>query len=135
MLVIGGYLLTYGQLRQLGLRRGLVIEDGKVNILNNHFGKRWINFIYAWPVAYPRGTPTTGVPGILIVTQRGDQLLRYLAGCKQFEINEDDLIVKRWLENHGIKDVPDPDFTYDENGTIGIRIPGQGKPLCISSCC
>ena len=74
------------------------------------------------------------VPGILIVTQRGDQLLRYLAGCKQFEINEDDLIVKQWLENHGIKDVPDPDFTYDENGTIGIRIPGQGKPLCISSC-
>ena len=58
MLVIGGYLLTYGQLRQLGLRRGLVIEDGKVNIqvLNSHFGKRWINFIYTvtWPVAYPR---------------------------------------------------------------------------------
>ena len=62
------------------------------------------------------------MPGILIVTRRGDKLLRYLANCIQFEVNEDDLKVKQWLENHGIKDVPfvtvpDPFFKYDEYGT------------------
>ena len=61
------------------------------------------------------------MPGTLIVTQRGDQLLRYLADCKQFEVNEDDLKVKKWLENHGLKDVPfvtvpDPLYKYNEYG-------------------
>ena len=123
MLIIGGYLLTYNQLYQLGLRRGLVIENGEAHILNNDFEKKGIKFIYAWPVAYPRATPTTeGVPGILICTRRRDDHLERLADCKPFEVNEDDLKVKKWLENHGIKDVPfvavpDPLFKYDEFGS------------------
>jgi hypothetical protein len=50
-------------------------------------------FIYAWPVSYPQGSPP----------------------------NRDDMKVKKWLENHGIKDVPfvvvpDPLMQYSENG-------------------
>ena len=62
------------------------------------------------------------VPRILICTRtRNDYLVRF-ADCKPFEVNEDDLKVKQWLENHGIKDVPfvavpDPFLKYDENGT------------------
>ena len=119
MLVIGGYLLTYDQLYQLGLRRGLVIEGGKAHILNRDFLEKGIKFIYAWPVCHPR--TTVEVPGILICTRRRDDHLVRLADCKPFEINEDDLKVKKWLENHGIRDVPfvavpDPLLKYDENG-------------------
>lgn len=123
MLVIGGYLLTYDQLYQLGLRRGLEIKDGKSHILNRDFRERGITFIYAWPVSHPRGTPTTPeVPGTLICTRRRDDYLVHLADCKPFEPNEDDLKVKKWLEIHGLKDlpfiaVPDPLFKYNEYGT------------------
>jgi hypothetical protein len=123
MLVIGGYLLTYDQLHQLGLRRRLVIEGGRVHILNKNLRERGIKSIYGWPVAYPRATPTTeGVPGILICTRRRDDYLECLADCKPFEINEDDLKVKKWLEIHGLKNVPfvavpDPNFKYDEYAT------------------
>ena len=123
MLVVGGYLLNHDQLYQLGHRRGLIIKNGDAYILNRDFMKRGIEFIYALPVAYPRPTPTTeGVGGTLICTQRRDEYLEHLADCKPFEINEDDLKVKKWLEIHGIKDapfvaVPDPLFKYDENGT------------------
>ena len=122
MLIIGGYLLTYDQLYQLGLRRGLVIEGGKAHILNNDFRDRGIEFIYAWPVSHPRSTPTTkGVPGILICTRRRDDHLVHLADCKPFETNEDDLKVKKWLEHHGLNDVPfvavpDPLLKYNEYG-------------------
>ena len=58
MLVVGGYLLNHDQLYQLGLRRGLKIENGDAYILNRDFMKRGIKFIYALPVAYPRPTPT-----------------------------------------------------------------------------
>ena len=72
MLILGGYLLlTYEQLRQLGQRRGLIIEEGEAYILNDDFERRNISFIYAWPFAYPRPTPTAkGVPGTLICTHR-----------------------------------------------------------------
>ena len=122
MFVIGGYLLTYDQLYQLGLRRGLVIEDGRAYILNRHFLEKGIKFIFAWPVSHPRATPTTEeVPGILICTRRRDDHLVRLADCKPFEENEDDLKVKKWLENHGLKDipfvaVPDPLMKYNEYG-------------------
>ena len=124
MLIIGGYLLTYDQLYQLGLRRGLIIKDGDAHILNNDFLQKGIEFIYAWPVSYPRGTPTTeGVPGILICTRRRDDYLERLADCKPFEENEDDLKVKKWVGNHGLKDipfvtVPDPLFKFNENGSV-----------------
>ena len=123
MLIIGGYLLTYDQLYQLGRRRGLIIEDGRSHILNRDFREKGIKFICAWPVSHPRGTPTTeGVAGTLICTRRKDDHLERLADCKPFEENEDDLKVKKWLEYHGLKDipfvaVPDPLFKYNENGT------------------
>ena len=65
---------------------------------------------------------TEGVLGILICTRRRDDHLVHLADCKPFEENKDDLKVKKWLENHGIKDVPfvavpDPLMKYNENGT------------------
>ena len=123
MLVLGGYLLTYDQLTQIGRRRGLEIGPGKAHILNNHLFERGVESICAFPVAYPRPTPTTeGVPGILICTRRRDDHLVHLADCKPFEVDEDDLKVKLWLEINGIKDapfvaVPDPLFKYDEYGT------------------
>ena len=115
--------LRWIPLKQLGHRRVLVIEHGEAYILNRDFGQRGIDFIFAWPVSHPRPTPTTkGVPGTLIITRRGDQDLEHLADCKPFEANEDDLKVKKWLENHGLKDVPfvavpDPLYKYDEYGT------------------
>ena len=122
MLIIGGYLLTYEQLHQLGLRRGLVIEDGQSHILNRDFRERGITFIYAWPVAHPRGGPVE-VPRILICTRRKDDHLERLADCKPFDENEDDLKVKKWLENHGLMDipfvaVPDPLLKFNENGSV-----------------
>ena len=100
MFIIGGYLLTYDQLYQLGLRRGLVIKDGESFILNRDLREKGIESIYAWPVSHPRGSPTTeDVPGILICTRRRDDHLVHLADCKPFE-------VKKWLENHGLKDIP-----------------------------
>jgi hypothetical protein len=120
MLVIGGYLLTFDQLYQLGLQRGLVIEGGRVHLLNNNLEDKGIKSIYGWPVAYPRATPTTrGVPGILICTRRRDDYLKCLADCKPFDENEDDLKAKKWLEIHGIRNVPfvavpDPNFKYNE---------------------
>ena len=124
MLIIGGYLLTYDQLYQLGLRRGLVIENGKSHILNRDFREKGIKFIYAWPVSHPRSTPTTeGVPGTLICTRRKDDHLERLADCKPFDKeNEDDLKVKKWLEYHGLKNVPfvavpDPLLKFNEYGT------------------
>ena len=122
MFIIGGYLLTFDQLYQLGLRRGLVIEGGKAHILNSDFFEKGIKSIFAWPVSHPRATLTTkGVPGVLICTRRRDDHLVRLADCKPFEENEDDLKVKKWLEIHGLKDipfvaVPDPHMKYDENG-------------------
>ena len=122
MLIIGGYLLTYDQLYQLGLRRGLVIKDGESYVLNRDFHEKGIQSIYAWPVSHPRGSPTTeDVPGILICTRRRDDYLVRLADCKPFEANEDDLKVKQWLENHGLKDipfvaVPDPLMKFNEYG-------------------
>lgn len=122
MLVIGGYLLTYDQLYQLGLRRGLVIENGNSYILNRDLLEKGIESIYAWPVCHPRGGPVE-VPRILICTRRRDDghLIR-LADCKPFEVNEDDLKVKEWLEYHGIMDVPfvavpDPHLKYNEYGS------------------
>ena len=44
MLAFGGYLLNYDQLKQLGHRRGLVIEHGEAYILNRDFGQRGIDF-------------------------------------------------------------------------------------------
>ena len=122
MLIIGGYLLTYEQLHQLGLRRGLVIEDGQSHILNRDFRERGITFIYAWPVSHPRGGPVE-VPRILICTRRKDDHLERLADCKPFDENEDDLKVKKWLENHGLMDipfvaVPDPLLKFNENGSV-----------------
>ena len=63
------------------------------------------------------------VPRTLICTRRRDDNLERLADCKPFEENDDDLKVKKWLENHGIKDVPfvavpDPNLKYNENGRI-----------------
>ena len=122
MLILGGYLLTYDQLYQLGLRRGLVIEGGKSHILNRDFREKGIDSIYAWPVCHPRTEPVE-VPRTLICTRRRDDHLERLADCKPFEENDDDLKVKKWLENHGIKDVPfvavpDPNLKYNENGRI-----------------
>lgn len=123
MLILGGYLLTYEQLYELGLQRGLVIENGKAAILNRNLREKGVKAIYAWPVSYPRGTPTKqGTPRILICSRRRDDHLVRLADCQPFEVNDDDLLVKQWLENHGIRDVPfvavpDPLMQYDENGT------------------
>ena len=123
MLVIGGYLLTFDQLTQLGRRRGLDIPPGMAHVLNSDFRRKGITSIYAWPVAYQRGGPTIeGTEGILICTRRRDDHLVRLADCQPFEPNEDDLKVKRWLGNHGFPDlpfvaVPDPLMKYDENGT------------------
>jgi hypothetical protein len=109
----GGYLLTYDQLYQLGLRRGLVIEGGKAHILNRDFREKGIE----------SSITTKGVQGILICTRRRDDRLVRLADCQPFETNEDDLKTKKWLENHGIKDVPfvavpDPNLKYyNEYGT------------------
>ena len=47
MLILGGYLFTYDQLYQLGLRRGLVIEGGKSHILYRDFREKGIDSIYA----------------------------------------------------------------------------------------
>jgi hypothetical protein len=122
MLVLGGYLLTFDQLYQLGLRRGLVIEGGRASILNRNFHEKGITAIYAWPVSHPRGTSTTkGAPHILICSRKRDDNLIRLADCQPFELNEDDLKVKKWLENHGIMDVPfvavpDPLMQYNEHG-------------------
>jgi hypothetical protein len=121
MFVIGGYLLTYDQLYQLGFRRGLIIEGGKSHILNNDLAMKGIESIYAWPVCHPRGP--VEVPRTLICTRRGDQYLERLADCQPFVENEDDLKVKKWLENHGLKDipfvaVPDPHMRYNEDGTV-----------------
>lgn len=122
MLVLGGYLLTYDQLRTVGLRRGLVIEGGNASILNRDFRQKGIKSIYAWPVSHPRRTPTTpGVPNILICSRRRDDHLVHLADCEPFIENEDDLKVKRWLEIHGITNapftaVPDPHMKYNEYG-------------------
>jgi len=45
------------------------------------------------------GHPTTKrVPGILIVSRRGGEELVRLADCTQFEVNEDDLKVKKKQE-------------------------------------
>jgi hypothetical protein len=124
MLIIGGYLLTFDELHQLGLRRGLVIEGGKTSILNRDFREKGIKSIYAWPVSHPRGTPTTpGTPRILICTRKRDDHLVRLGDCQPFQVNEEDLKVKRWLGNHGITDVPfvavpDPLMKYDEHGSI-----------------
>ena len=123
MLILGGYLLTYEQLYELGLQRGLVIENGKAAILNRNLREKGVKAIYAWPVSHPRGTPTKqGTPRILICSRRLDDHLVRLADCQPFEVNDDDLLVKQWLENHGIRDVPfvavpDPLMQYDENGT------------------
>ena len=62
------------------------------------------------------------MPGTLICTRRRDDYLEHLADCKPFEENEDDLKVKKWLENHGLKDlpfvaVPDPLMKFNEYGT------------------
>ena len=52
-------------------------------------------------------TGSGGVPRTLICTRRrNDVLTKRLADCKPFDDNEDDLKVKKWLENHGIKVVP-----------------------------
>ena len=59
MLILGWYILAFEQLYQLGLRRGLVIEDGNVHVLNDFFNNSGIDFIHAFPVDYPRVTPTT----------------------------------------------------------------------------
>ena len=119
MLVVGGFLLTYDQLHQLGRRRGLQIEGGKAHILNNHSLERGIHCIHALPVCHPR--TTVEVPRILICTRRRDDHIVRLADCKPFEINEDDLKVEKWLEHNGIMGapfvaVPDPFLKYDENG-------------------
>ena len=123
MLILGRYILTYEQLHQLGLQRGLVIKNGNAAILNRNLREKGVKAIYAWPVSHPRGMPTIqGMPHILICSCRRDDHLVRLADCQPFEVNDDDLLVKRWLENHGIKDVPfvavpDPLMQYDENGT------------------
>jgi hypothetical protein len=122
MLVLGGYLLTFDQLYQLGLRRGLVIEGGRASILNRNFHEKGITAIYAWPISHPWGTCTTkGAPHILICSCKPDDNLIRLADCQPFELNEDDLKVKKWLENHGIMDVlfvavPDPLMQYNKHG-------------------
>jgi hypothetical protein len=72
MLVVGGFLITYDQLRQIGLRRGLDIQNGNASLLNRDFRLKGIKSIYALPVDYPRRTPfTAGVPGILIASRNG----------------------------------------------------------------
>ena len=75
MFIIGGYFLTYDQLHQLGLRRGLVIEGGKAHILNRDLLEKGIMFIFAWPVFHPRGTPTPGEDGILICTRADGMII------------------------------------------------------------
>jgi hypothetical protein len=122
MLILGGYLLTFDQLYQLGLRRGLVIEGGRASILNRNFHEKGITAIYAWPISHPWGTCTTkGAPHILICSHKPDDNLIRLADCQPFKLNEDDLKVKKWLENHGIMDVlfvavPDPLMQYNKHG-------------------
>ena len=122
MLVIGGYLITYDQLRHIGLRRGLDIEGGNASILNRDFRHKGIRSIYAYPVDHPRRTPTrAGVPGILIATRKRDDHLVHLADCEPFVENGDDQKVKLWLKINGIKDapfvaVPDPLGKYNEYG-------------------
>ena len=122
MLVIGGYLITYDQLRHIGLRRGLVMENGNPSPLNNDWRRKGIESVFAWPVSYPLSTETTpGVPGILIVSRRRDDHLVHLADCQPFEVNEEDLKVKRWLEINGIMGapfvaIPDPLGKYNEWG-------------------
>src|SRR5882672_7167865 len=97
MLILGGYILTYEQLYQLGLRRGLVIENGKAAILNRNLRDKGVKAIYAWPVSHSRGTPTKqGTPRILICSRRRDDHLVRLADCQPFEVNDDDLLVKQW---------------------------------------
>ena len=119
MLVLGGYLLTYDELHQMGLRRGLVIEGGGSHILNRDLHQKGIKCVYAWPVCYPPGP--LEMPRTLICTRKRDDSLRRLADCKPFEESAFDLMVKKWLENHGIKDVPfvavpDPHMKYNEDG-------------------
>ena len=104
MLILGGYLLTFDQLYQLGLRHGLVIEGGRASILNRNFHEKGITAIYAWPISHPWGTCTTkGAPHILICSHKPDDNLIRLADCQPFKLNEDDLKVKKWLcYEHGL---------------------------------
>lgn len=122
MLVVGGYLITYEQLRVIGARRGLVIEGGNASILNQDWREKGILSVYALPVDYPRSTPTTpGSPHVLICTRKRDDHLVHLADCKPFVENEEDNMAKEFLRRNGITNapfvaVPDPLYKYNEYG-------------------
>lgn len=122
MLVVGGFLLTPEQLCQLARRRGLDISaNGSTAAkLNADFVKRNISSIYCLPVSWPRGTKMVDpILHFMIVTQRGDQLLKNLSSCKPMEQGEDEKKVKSWLELNGINNtsfqtIPDPFFTQGD---------------------
>jgi len=49
-------------------------------------------------------------------------MISFMEILQTAQVNKDDLKVKKWLENHRIKDVPfvtvpDPNFKYDGYGT------------------
>ncbi|GBE87553.1 hypothetical protein SCP_1102300 [Sparassis crispa] len=122
MFIVGGYLITYAQLAQIGERRGISIPDGEADILNRSLREKGYESIFALPVDWPRRTETTrGRPMILIASRKRHDYLIHLADCVPFEENEDDLKVKGWLAFNGITDapfttIPDPLCKYNENG-------------------
>jgi len=118
MLVIGGYFITYEQLRQIGRQRGLDIGHGQTYILNDDLRRKGIQSIYAWPVNHPSDP---NQPGVLICIQKRDDYLVHLKDCKPFVEGERDMKVRNWLQNNGIQNapfvaVPDPLNQYNESG-------------------
>jgi hypothetical protein len=116
MLVLGGYIITNERLRQIGLRRRLIFEDGRAFILNVECRSPPQRF--ALSTIREACSPQQQCHVFLIASRT---FLVHLADCQPFEQNEDDLKVKLWVKLHGITNaayiaIPDPLDQYNEDG-------------------
>jgi hypothetical protein len=105
MRIACGYILDHDQLKALGASRGLTIEHGETHKLESDFRRKHVHSLQAIPIDYPRGSlGVTPVPQTLMLTRFEDGSADRVLDPVTFVENDGDRLVRRWLEQYGIRD-------------------------------